>query len=146
MAAVTSNETTWRNMQSKLQAMGGVASVVIGEPRSKMQSGTVAIIPEAMRIDEVTLANPREIHTVTIRRYENALSERTENIEFRLDQWRANIERDVFGDFDLGGTIAYALPTEFKAEYGYQTVENTQYRLLDLTVAYRVDDRAPFVA
>ena len=144
MAAATSNKATWENMSSKLLLMGGVASVVLGEPRSKMQSGTVAIIPESGRVDETVLNAAREIHVVTLRRYENALAEPPDQIEQRLDQWRANIVRDICGDFDLGGTVAYALPAELAWQYGYQTFENTQYRLLDITVAYRVDDRTTF--
>ena len=140
----TTSKATWENMSSKLKAMGGTASIVLGEPRSKMQSGTEAIIPESGRIAETVLTQPREIHVITLRRYENALAEPPEQIELRLDNWRAQIAEDIFGDFDLGGNVAYALPTEFAWAYGYQTVENTQYRLLDLTVAYRVDERATF--
>ena len=146
MADATSNKATWKNMQSKLATMGGVVNALLGEPRSKMQSGTVAVIPESGRIDETTLSSPREIHIVTLRRYENGLQEPSAAIEEKLDAWRAQIASDVFGDFDLGGNIAYALPTEFGWQYGYQTVEQTQYRILDITVAYRIDDRATFVA
>lgn len=142
----TGNKTTLENMASKLKAMGGVFSVSIGEPKKAMQSATVAIIPTSGYIDETTLGQPREVHIVTLRRYENMLQEPAENIEFALDKWRAEILEDVFGDFDLGGTVAYPLPTQFRWDYGYQTVENTLYRLLNLTLAYRLDDNASFVA
>jgi hypothetical protein len=141
---MATSRDAWRQMQSKLKAMGGVSSAVIGEPKKAMQSGLVAILPTRGRIDETTLRSPREVHTVTLRRYENALAEAAEDIEFRLDEWREEIEADIFGDFDLGGTIAYPLPIEFEWNFGYQTVENTMYRLLDLMVAYRIDDKAVF--
>lgn len=145
MSDVTTNRATWQNMQTKLQALGDTATVVIGEPKSAMQSGTIAIIPMGGNIAETTLQTARETHRLTIRRYETALGVPEQEIEFRLDAWRANMERDICGDFDLGGSTAYTLPTEFSWQYGYLTAENILYRFLDLNVAYRVDDRASFV-
>lgn len=142
----TANRAALINMQGKLMAMGGVAGAVIGEPMSAMQDGLVAIIPQSGSIDETTLAGPREVHVVMFRRYANAMQEPTEAKEFAMDAWRADVLEDVFGDFDLGGNIAYALPTQFIWNYGFQTVENTKYRLLDLTVAYRIDDNATLAA
>lgn len=146
MAAVTGNRATWTNIRSKIAAMGGVSSAVIGEPIKAMQSGVVAIIADNGRIDETTLGHAREIHVVTLRRYENAFQESRDAIDTRLDEWRAQIMSDIFGDFDLGGNIAYPLPTQCSWQYGWQTVENTMYRLLDFTLAYRVDERTAFVA
>ena len=142
----TANRATLINMQGKLAAMGGVSKAVIGEPKSAVQDGLVAIIPQSGRIDETTLNSPREVHLVTLRRYVSAMREPGEQTEFEMDAWRAEIVEDIFGDFDLGGTVAYALPTQFEWRYGFQTIENTIYRLLDLTVAYRIDDNATFVA
>lgn len=138
------NRTALQAMQSKLMAMGRVTNAVIGEPKKAMQSGLVAIIPRAGRIDETTLQSPREVHEVTLRRYVDMLEEPSEDIDFEMDAWRSDILEDIFGDFELGGTIAYPLPTQFQWNYGYQTVEQTMYRLLDLTVVYRIDDRATF--
>jgi len=144
MTVATANRATLKNMQSKLQAMGKVASAIIGEPKSKMQDGLVAIIPMSGHIDETTLNSPREVHMVMLRRYDNALSEPQDAIEYDMDEWRADVMSDVLGNFTLGGTVAYALPTQFTWQYGYQTIENTMYRLLDLTIAYRIDDNAVF--
>lgn len=145
MAAVTANKGALQSMQSKLRAMGGVSSAVIGEPMAA-QTGMVAIIPSGGRIDELTLNSPREIHAVTLRRYHSALDEPRDNIEFSHDQWRADVLDDIFGDFELGGAVAYALPVLTTWEYGYQQVGNTMFRLLDLSISYRVDDRSTFVA
>ena len=142
----TTQKAVWQNMQSKLKAMGGVSQVTIGEPKKGVQSGLVCIIPEDGSIPEVVLSQPRERHTVTLRRFENAIQDPEEEIEFRLDDWRAEILEDIWGDFDLGGETAYVLPTEMPWQYGYVTVENMLYRYLDISVSYRTDPTATFVA
>ena len=145
MAIATANIDTLQNMQSKLLAMGGT-TVVIGEPKSAVESGLVAILPQSGRIDETVLNQPREIHVVMFRRYDNMLREPAELIEFEMDAWRAQIMSDIFGNFTLGGSVAYALPTEFQWQYGYGTLEQTMYRLLDIQLAYRIDANATFAA
>jgi len=144
----TNNQATWEDMRSKLMSMGGVGSCDVGEPRSPPESGHVAIIPDGGEIDETTLQHPREIHRVTLRRYQDWLAEPISNIEYVLDSWRAEIMEDIFGDFDLGGTIAYPLPDQFGWEYGLQSIgsQNRMFRILDLLVAYRIDDRAAMSA
>ena len=134
----TANRDTLLVMQSKLLAMG-TSTAVIGEPKSAVEDGLVAIIPQSGRIDETVLNASREVHVVMFRRYINMLREPQQDIEFEMDAWRAQITADVLGDFDLGGTVAYALPAEFQWQYGYQTLEQTMYRLLDLQIAYRFD-------
>lgn len=143
----TNQKAVWQNMASKLKAMGGVSVVQIGEPRDKVAQNTmVAIIPEEGSVDETVLNAPREIHTVSLIRYENWLQEPPENIEFALDSWRAEICEDIYGDFDLGGTIAYILPAATKWSYGVVTINNTLYRTLSVSISYRVDPSATFVA
>ena len=143
----TANKTVWQDMTSKLGAMGGVQATCIGEVKaSAAQSGLVMVIPMAGRIDTTVLNAPREVHTVSIVRLENELREPTEGVEFDLDQWRAEILEDIWGDFDLGGTIAYALPAETTWEYGFVVYNNTRYRYVDITFSYRVDPAAVFVA
>jgi hypothetical protein len=142
----TSNKAVWQNMQSKLMAMGYGTNVVIGEPRSGMQSGTIAVIPIEGNYDETTLSKPREIHRVNVRMYQNWLEEPQEEVEFLLDQFRADIMEDICGDFDLGGTVAYIVPDEFVWTFDESEVENTLYRVVNCLIAYRVDDQATFVA
>jgi len=142
--AATTNKATWTQMKSQLKAMGGVADAVIGEPKSGVQSGTVAIIPSDGGVDETTLTSPREVHSLTLRRYENAMQGPFDELEFRLDAWRANVQDDFFGDFTLGGTMAYALPTQFAWQYGFVTLESVIHRILDINIGYRVDDRSTF--
>ena len=142
----TANKAVLLNMQSKLAAMGHCkGGVTIGEPKDAPGQLTAAIILDGGEIPETVLNAPRETHRVLLRFYRNAIADPRQNIEFELDEVRAEIEEDICGDFDLGGTIAYALPTEFRWQYGYQTVGQTMFRILDLTVAYRVDPAATFV-
>ena len=141
----TSNKATWQVMQSKLMAMGYAKNAVIGEPRSAMQSGTVALIPLEGDVDETVLSAPREVHRINIRMYRNWLEDPQEETEFLLDQFRANILADIFGDFDLGGTVAYALPAETVWSYDESEVEDMLYRVINITIAYRIDARASFV-
>jgi hypothetical protein len=140
-----SDKAAWQTMQSKLMATGYTPNAIIGEPRSKMQSGTVAIIPNDGNIDETTLVGPREIHRVNLRMYRTWLEESQEEIEFLLDQFRADIAEDFFGDFNLGGNVAYALPVELAWHFDEATIENTVYRFLNIEVGYRIDDNATFV-
>ena len=140
----TNTRAALENIQSKLLAMGGGTKAVIGEPKTGVQSGIVMVIPMGGHVDEVTLTAPREVHQVSIVRLENALQGPEEEIDLRLDKWRAEISEDIWGDFDLGGTIAYALPAETAWEYGHVTYESTLYRYCDITLSFRVDPVAVF--
>ena len=139
----TTNRAALVNLKSKLASMASVHGF-IGEPKRGVQNGTVAVINDSGRVDETTLTGPREIHTFTIRRYENAMQEPWEDVELKLDAWRAEIMSDLMADFELGGGVAYILPVETRWDYGYQTIENAVFRLLDVTLSYRVDDRSTF--
>ena len=142
----TNDEAAWRAMQSHLAAMGYVVQAEIGEPMAPPEPITAAIIPISGRIDETVLNAPRFVHTVALRFYGEGVAEDREDVELRLDQIRADIMEDVFGDFELGGAVAYALPTLFEWRYGWQSIGGRMYRLLDLTVAYRVDVTYTFAA
>ena len=142
----TMQQTVWENMASKLQTMGGVSVVTIGEPMKAVQSGMVMLIPMTGRIPETVLNAPREVHVVSLVRLENEMREPGEKVEFDLDEWRAEILEDIWGDFDLGGTIAYPLPVETTWEFGTVQYEKTRYRYLDISLSYYVDPTATFVA
>ena len=140
----TSNRAAWVVMQSKLQAMG-YGSVVIGEPRTGDADGIIALIPADGHYDESVLDAPREIHRVSIRMYRSWLAQPQDEVEFELDKFRAGILEDIAGDFDIGGEVAYYMPGETEWEFGEAEVGETLYRIIDITVAYRVDERATFV-
>lgn len=142
----TATRAVWEDMATKLKAMGGVSAVYIGEiVAAAAQSGAVMVIPMAGRIDETVMNAPREIHTVSVTRLENAMTEPGDLREFTLDEWRAEMLEDIWGDFDLGGSMAYALPTDTTWEYGHVTYNNTLFRYLDVSFSYRVDPSATFV-
>lgn len=138
------NKVVWQNMRDKLKKMGLVDNVQIGEPTSAPAKVTAAIIPENGRIDENTLDKPREVHRVKITTYIAAIQEPTEETEFKLDDVLQAVKADYFGDFDLGGTIAYPFPSEFTWDYGYQDIGTTKFRLLQISFPYRLDDLATF--
>lgn len=140
----TNDEAAWRAMQSHLGAMGYNVQAEIGEPMAPPEPITAAIIPISGRVDETVLNAPRFIHVVDLRFYADGLAEDRERVELTLDQIRADILEDIFGDFELGGEVAYALPTLFEWRYGWQSIGGRMYRLLDLTVAYRVDVTSTF--
>lgn len=140
-----SDRAAWEVMQSKLMAMG-YGSVVIGEPRTGDADGMVALIPAGGNYDETVLDAPREIHRVSIRMYRNWLDQPQDEVEFELDKFRAEILEDIAGDFDIGGEVAYYIPDETEWEFGEAEVGETLYRTLDITVGYRIDENATFVA
>ena len=142
---LAANKATLQHMQSALKKITGWP-VVIGEPKASPGGFAAAIIPESGYVEAVTLESPREIHVVTVRMYAPMLQEPVEGIEFELDRLRGLVMADYFGDFDFGGTVAYALPTEFSWNYGYQEIGGLMVRLLDISIAYRLDDQATFVA
>lgn len=139
----TSNKAVWQAMQSHISALG-YGPAQIGEPRTKVQDGMVAIIPDHGEIPESTLSGPRETHRVLLRMYKSWADEPTQDTEFALDQFRADIEADIFGQFQLGGVIAYPLPSDFGWLYDVKDVEKALYRCVDLIIGYRIDDNATF--
>ena len=147
---VTSDRAAWQEIQSKLMATGWCSRVLIGEPKAAPDPITACILGDEVTIDETTLNTPREVHKCIIRFYAPFLGEPEEEVEFALEQIRANIWSDIFGDFELGGDIAYIMPTLCASKMGNLSVGgrdgNVMYRILDMTIAYRVDDKATFVA
>lgn len=144
--AATTNRAAWQAMQSMLMRMGGVREVLIGEPRSAIEGGTVAIIPDVGRIPEANLKSPHETHAVVLRRYEDWLTQPQEETEFKLDAWRAQIQADYFGDFTLGGEVAYPELSGFQWSYDVEVFSTKTFRTLDVMIVYRVFDRAEFAA
>lgn len=144
--AATNNKEAWASMLSKLRAMGGVSNAVLGEPHSGYQSGLVMVIPMTGSIPETVLNAPRERHEVDLVRIEDVMKAPVDVVENRLDSWRAEILEDIWGDFDLGGNIAYPEPAETEWEFGHVTYESALYRFLDITLVYRIDPAATFVA
>ena len=143
---VVSQEAAWKTIQSHLAATGWCTKVLIGEPKAPPDPITACILGQDGFIDENTLSSPREVHQVLLRLYAPFLEEPESQVELDLEQIRANIFADIMGDFELGGTIAYILPSRCLWRWGHLQVANAMYRVLDITVSYRVDDKATFTA
>ncbi len=140
----TGNKAAIEAMKSHLLAMGQVRSVVIGEPIKNIQDGLVAIMLIDGEYDESTLGQPREIHRVALRMYQSVLQQNQEQIEFTLDQFRADIMQDIVGDFTLGGNVAYIEPDEFAWTYDKEEIGNQEFRFVNCLIGYRVDEQATF--
>lgn len=141
---VTSDRAAWEEIQSKLAATGWCTRVLIGEPKSPPDPITACIIGKGGMIDENVLGAPREVHEAIIRLYAPFLEEPESKVELDLEQVRANIWSDICADFELGGDIAYIMPSRCSWQLGNLQVGQQMYRVLDMTIAYRVDDRATF--
>ena len=141
----TSDKAAWQTIQSKLMALGYGSNVVIGEPRSGEQAGTIAVIPLDGEPPETVLSSPRETHRVNVRMYQAWMQEPQGEIEFELDKFRAEIWEDICGDFDIGGNVAYILPTECAWNFDEAEVGDTLYRVVNIMIAYTIDDNATFV-
>lgn len=139
MAEPVSDGDVWAALQSHLQAMGYFENVDIGEPKAPPSPTAAAIIPLAGRIDTTVLNAPRYVRTVAIRVYGEGIGENREKVERELDQVRANILRDLTEDFTFGATVVNWLPRQTEWRYGWVNIGGTIFRLLDVTVAYRVD-------
>lgn len=145
MTTATDNRSIYQNMVSKISGLGFGAPITIPEPKSEsIQDGTVAIIAARGRIDETVLNAPREIHEYVLRRYALLFREPQEDVEYEMERWRFALLKAFWGDFDLGGTVAYLLPTEFNWQYGHLTIGNIVYRYMDLNIAYRLDPSMTF--
>ena len=142
----TGNKLVWQNMQSKIMAMGGIPVVVIGEPRKEAQNGMVALFSLDGEVDATVLSQPREVHRTAIRMYRDWLGEPQEETEFVLDQFRADILEDIFGEFDLGGNVAYIMPAETVWNADETEVGSKVYRIVNIAVSYRIDANATFAA
>jgi hypothetical protein len=149
---VKSDIGAWREMQSKLMATGWIpGGVTIGEPKAEPTQITAGIMAHRVFIDETTFQHPREVHQCILRIYGAFAEEPDEQIELELEQIRANIWSDINGDFDLGGATgspncAYIMPTLCSAQFTNLDVGRTMFRVLDMIIAYRIDDKAQFTA
>ena len=93
-----------------------------------------------------TLSKTIETRTVSIRFYHMAVLDAPDpETELRLGELVDEIIEDLLGDFDLGGTIRAIDPTGIEVDWGYQTIQNVAFRVVELKVPMTVDDSASFV-
>ena len=142
----TSNRAALKTLQSNLAAGGYFRRVVIGDPKSPPDTMTAAVYTVSLTVPETTLLNPRMTWTTNVRIYARALDGRDEDVELALDEAVQNIVEDIMGDFTLGGSVAYILPTALNVRWGFLEVGGVWYRVVDIPLSYTVDDRATFAA
>ena len=142
----TSNRAALQVIQSQLLAGGYVKRAVIGDVKAPVDTLTAAVYSMQITIPETTPVAPRMSWTTNIRLYARTLDGREEETELLMDEVVQKIIEDVCGDFTLGGEVAYLLPTELVVRFGYLELGGVWFRVADIPVVYRIDDRAAYTA
>ena len=144
-------EDTLRFIQSHLAASSRFVHTQIGEPKSPPAGGlTASVRMDGQAVSLLSLQSTIETHTVIIRIYRNMLAEPQEDAEIEVAQAVSEVEEDLIGDFDLGGTvrnidIGGQHGAGVSARWGYVDVGGTLYRIADITLPFIVDDSASLV-
>lgn len=136
--------TTLENLQSKLQASGRFDSVSIGDVTDPPAGVHGAIMLRRYENPATTLNGTIERRIVVIRILTKAFQEPAEDAEFLLDDIVSEILEDIWGEFDLGGTIRYIEPLGVTTEFGYYDIGPVKYRAADIFLPMIVDDSATF--
>ena len=115
--------------------------VEIGEPKSPPQGTglTASIIMAAVNVSPFTLGFAAEIHTVTVRVYQNAFKETTQNRETEMSDAVFQFIDDLLADWQLGGNIHHIDTSgEFTSgvvtTFGYLDVGGTMFRIADIVL------------
>ena len=132
------------NLQSKLLATGRFKAVTIGEPTRAPESPHAAVLMSRYEHPTTTLSGTIERRTLMIRIYIKAFQEPTADVEYLLDDLVTETMEDIFEDYDLGGNVRAVEPTLVTATSGYQQVDDTTFRLVDISVPVIIDDSATF--
>ena len=137
-----------------LQGDGGISSAQAGDPKAPPVGVTrvfASVIMRSTSIVALTLNGTIELHVILIRLYRDMLAEPQKSIEIDLATAAQRIQADIAGEYDLGGSIrsvdvggSYGEP--LRTDWGYVTISNTMYRIVDITVPLLVDDSAVLVA
>ena len=152
--AVFEIETTLKNIKKHLDTDDQrlFAHVRIGEPKSApSERFTAAIFMQSVSVPEVPLAETTEVHTVTIRIYDNMTREPQEDVEFEMAKVTSRVMRDLAGEFDLGGIIrnidvAGQYGVSLGARWAFLDIDGTIFRICDITVPMIVDGSATLAA
>ena len=62
--------------------------------------------------------------------------------EREIDAAMSNLEEDLFGDFDLKSTVRNIDVNGVSADYGYNDIGGTTFRIVDVTFPFIMDDTA----
>lgn len=140
-------KATLQALHSHFAKSGYFPHVQIGEPKQPIgEKLGVAIFPVSMS-NTVMFGGgkPRELHVVTCRIYKDMLEDPEDQIEFAITEAVAEAASNIIGDFDLESTVNHVdicgqYGTPLSVTFGYLTLSNVMYRLVDITVPIIVDD------
>ena len=148
------------NIKSTLDAIashvartGYAAQVQVGEPTSPPEAVDklfVAIYMNSASVVELTLGNTTELHPATVRLYRRAAFGQGDDagaVEAEMALAVSQVSSNLIGEFDLGETVraidvggTYGTPVT--ATWGYVSINNTMFRIVDLVIPLIVDDSA----
>ena len=114
----------------------------IGEPKAPPTSAYASVILGPITLTEPTAggATSGRIDLI-VRIYRDAINEPLEDTEFLMATTVLELFEDFCGDFDFGdANVRNLLPLDMAATPGYQTIGNTLYRVMDITVPLMVND------
>ena len=145
---------TLKAVETYLRKDGACGAVTIGEPKSPPGGGKyqAAVYMRSTAVYGVTAnGGTLEVHVVNVRLYKDMLAEPRENIETDLATALARIASDLIGEYDLGATVrnidvAGAQGTPMSSEWGYTSISEKMFRVIDLRVPLLVDDSATAAA
>lgn len=147
-------KATLQAMQSHLKASGYFQDVLIGEPKGPPGGNkpTAALFMNSASVVQIMLdGGTVESHIVTLRVYRNMLQESTEKAETDLAEAVSKTSEDILGEFDLGGNIrnvdaAGMHGSGVRFDWGYIQIDQTMFRICDITVPLIVDNSVTMAA
>ena len=146
-------KATLEQIATYLQKSGYFGQVTIGEPKAPPNGEKLAaaVFIRSTAVAQLTLNGTIESHVLTIRIYRNMLKEPVDTIEFELAEAVSEVSNDLLGDVNLGDRVRaidvggiHAAP--YRVDWGYVPVNQTMFRIADITFGLIVDDSATLIA
>ena len=133
-------------LETQLSASGWQTGQ-IAEPMSPPAERLGAVIFDGVEITEVTLGTGSGLVKFIIRLYYKHFEEPLEGTEKDIAQACIKLISDIAGKYTLGdSSVRNVIPLALNARAGFQTIGQTTYRLVDLTVHVMVNDLGTWAA
>jgi hypothetical protein len=118
--------------------------VQIGEPKKAPNDIAAAVIIGNGSIEEIRYgASSLDRREIIVRVYINMLSEPEEEIEFLLDEMWVTVKPLLVVGLELGATGTYEVDVAgVTYSCGYVTVDQTVFRMMDISIPILIDDTA----
>ena len=144
-------KTTLSAIASHVSRTGYAGDVQIGEPVNAPEATDkvfAAIFMNSATVVELTLGTTIELHTVTLRIMKRApigAGDDSGAVVEELALVVSQVSSNLIGEFDLGGTIrAIDVGGQYgegiSATWGYATIAQTVFRVVDISLPLIVDD------